>query len=166
MDVRLISRVAICFVCFFQLSAYADNNSLIKIGVNTVNRSIADYSDVISVCENVRQDIDEEEIRELNIEKSDLKIALLYFHEKANIECSYKEGAHLVSSLYALESISNDKKIAAKDAAKLFIENIINYWELKKEYLKLSSDRRYALSKVEALNKPFNLIDLGKKLGL
>lgn len=137
---------------------------------NKFNRSLIALNRIEESCKKSAVTLPGEIFQGLDISEEDKKKVLIYHHLKANADCAEEAlKNYLVSSAelaYLLYPFEPDRVRMLNEGNELIMDIRIRLLKAEVEYGRLDEDLRGALDQIEALRKPFKLIESAEAVGL
>jgi hypothetical protein len=132
-------------------------------------RALSELEKRTQECIDLRVVLPKDALRGIVASREELRTALIYFNVKAENDCVKSEIAQYVVAAELVERVNADKRdndSGEERASDLVMISVADEVEREAEYLRLPAPVREALEKIEALRRPFRLIDSVRALGL
>lgn len=146
--------------------AKLNDNKVISELYNAYLKDIVTVRHSLEKCSHTSNEIPVEKISRLNIDKESLKTALIYYNNKANVECNHQAISNYLITATVLEIMDPSKKEIVNSSNQLLMTDYKYLAEVKPDFDALSTDIRDRLDQIDELKQPFKLIQLAEALNL
>jgi len=138
----------------------------VEIARSNLAASIATFAEKQQQCDDQSAVLSPGPIKALGLSEQQLKDVLTYHFLKASVECTHAEAAEAIVNARLFKDLQPLMMQHEEDGSSLFTMEMVKLLKLEAQYNALPNAQRKSIDAIEALHKPFRLIESAEALGL
>jgi len=161
-----MKRISFVILLLASFACRGENVALTK-ATNDLNRDLIAFKERDTEFRESAAVLPSNTFSDINAEKVQLKTALLYHYFKSLNECSEAAAKEYLMSAAVLAALADQERSESIHKSNLlFVDTRLHAIKTEAKYQELDTALRGEIERIEALRRPFKLIESAEALGL